>query len=130
MTGEPSETGRQQFFELETSGGSPVDPDPYFLRLCDGKKWFDWLNTEMRESYLTEYWWGWYQLYEDWKDELWVFEKLTKWGFDWMPDWLQQLVSQAAKDRHEYETQKYLAERAEWLKIKYDDDKENAAEEC
>ena len=122
MKGEPSEEGRRQFLEYETNGISPEHPDPFYLRLSDGKKWFDWQNTELRSLYHSEEWWGWYTLYEDYRkvDELWILEKLTKWGRKVMPDWLIEQLDEAAKKRHEYETQKFLDERAERLKVKYD----------
>lgn len=37
---EPTALGSRQFFDRDTHGIEPADPDPYYLALMRGKKWF------------------------------------------------------------------------------------------
>lgn len=79
--------GRQQFFDLESFGKRPSEPDPYFLCLEEGKKWFSVQQADIRKSYLTWEWWGFYQYWVDWKGERWVLRHLFAWHPD-PPEWL------------------------------------------
>jgi hypothetical protein len=79
LQSDPSDLGRQQFFEHQSYGIIPEKPDPYYLSLEDGKHWFDWLSEELRKDYLTDKWPGWCQLREDWKGDLETLRLLTKW---------------------------------------------------
>ena len=82
MKGEPSITGREQFYYWESEGTIPNSPNPFFLRLQDGKKWFNWQINEYRSLYLTDDWFGWEQLKEDWKGN----ESILRLLFKWMPN--------------------------------------------
>jgi hypothetical protein len=82
----PNEVGLKQFAEFEHSKIYPIDPDLYFLHLKTGKVWYN-LQVEMyRKMYQTNDWPGWYQIKEDYKDELWIIKHL----FSWVkyPEWL------------------------------------------
>jgi hypothetical protein len=83
----PSDEGRLQFFEYESFGKTPVEPDPYFLCLQEGKKWFSVQQEEVRRSYLSWEWWGWYQYWVDWEGERWVLKYLMSWHPN-PPAWL------------------------------------------
>lgn len=96
----PSDLGRQQFFEFESFGKYPEQPDPYFLRLSRGKKWMDWQRNELRRSWKKSMgllkdgeekpstdWSGWYQLRQDWLGELDILKLLFNWHKD-IPDWV------------------------------------------
>ncbi len=67
-----SEIGLRQFHTYESRGTMPEAPDPYFVRLLDGKKWWEWtLNyyaDQLRNNGGQE-WPGWFQITEDWQDD-------------------------------------------------------------
>lgn len=79
---EPTEIGREQFFNQQSFGIHPKDPDPYFIRLLNGKKWFDWQIQEYMSLYLSNEWWGWYTIFKDYKNEQWLIPKLFPWRKD------------------------------------------------
>lgn len=87
---EKTQTGRQQFFDSQSFGIFPTDPDPYYICLTEGKKQFDMQCSELRKMYLgqTE-WWGLYQLWLDWEGERWVLPYLCKWHSN-LPDWIDK----------------------------------------
>lgn len=58
-------SGLAQFHAYESRGVRPADPDPYFRRLLDGKKWWEWTVNAIAETYLTDDWWGWAQFEQD-----------------------------------------------------------------
>jgi hypothetical protein len=87
-TTEPTETGRQQFLENESYGTIPENPDPFYERLQQGKKWFSVSQEMIRKQYLTWEWWGFYCYWKDWKGERWVLKYLFSWlPSEWLPDW-------------------------------------------
>jgi len=57
--------GLQQFQEYESKGVYPEYPDPYFIRLLNGKKWWEWTVNEYAARYGTAEWPGWVQLEQD-----------------------------------------------------------------
>lgn len=81
------EQGRVQFFEFTSQGLVPIEPTPYFLCLQSGKKWFNVQQAEIRKSFLTSEWWGFYQYWIDWKENRWILKHLFSWC-DICPDWL------------------------------------------
>lgn len=89
----PTELGQIQFFEHQSTGKAPQNPDPYYLALTQGKWWFDFQTRELEQLYLREdEWWGFYQLWTDWKGNRWLLPHLCKWfpkltGRK-LPDWL------------------------------------------
>jgi len=84
----PTEEGRQQFYDYESYGKYPENPDPFFLRLQQGKKWFSVTQEMIREKYLTWEWWGFYCYWKDWKGERWVLKHLFSWcPKEHLPDW-------------------------------------------
>lgn len=88
----PTDEGRQQFLEHESHGVVPVEPDGFYLRICEGKKWFEWQQNEFRDHYLhPEYWWGWDQLRVDWDGHHWKLKELFRWhkAPELLPDWLK-----------------------------------------
>lgn len=84
---EPTELGRKQFYDHETHGRKPENPDPFYERLQDGKGWFNVQQSEIRGKYLTDDWWGWYTYWIDWKGKRWVLKHLFSWCQN-VPDWL------------------------------------------
>ena len=93
---EPTDIGRQQFFDFESRGIVPENPDPYYLRLSDGRKWLDWQRNDMKEQYFRYLngisdcgWYGWHQLREDFKDDLEVLKLLMNWHPN-IPKWVLQ----------------------------------------
>lgn len=98
---EPTELGRLQFIEYESCGIRPENPDFYFLGLEEGKKWFNVQQTDIKNSYLTWEWDGWYRHWIDFKGERWVLKDLMSWH-DNPPNWL-------FKEDHE------LSEEDKWL---------------
>lgn len=83
-TVEPNDLGRQQFFDYQTKGIKPENPDKYYEKLKDGKKWFDWQVSEYHQSYVkgTDGWFGLIQLWVDWKGERYLLPHLLKWRKD------------------------------------------------
>lgn len=65
----PSDVGLHQFFEYESYGKKPEQPDPYFLRLLNGKAWWEWTVNYIADSYLGERWHGWAMLWHDYRDD-------------------------------------------------------------
>lgn len=84
---EPTDKGRQQFYNAETFGELPTDPDPFYVCLSQGKKWFSVQQEMIRDTYLTWEWWGWYQYWLDWKGDRWVLKHLMSWHPN-PPEWL------------------------------------------
>ena len=66
---EPSETGLCQFHDFESQGLRPAFPDPYFERLLDGKKWWEWTLNLYAKQYGTADWPGWTSVKEDFKND-------------------------------------------------------------
>lgn len=60
-----SEVGLAQFFAYESRGVWPVEPDAYFTRLWDGKRWWEWTLNEYAARRFTNEWPGWAQLEDD-----------------------------------------------------------------
>jgi hypothetical protein len=84
-----SEVGRNQFFEYESYGKYPENPDPYFLHLQQGKKWFSVQQESIRDNYSTWEWDGFYSYWKDFKGERWVLKYLFRWcPKNNIPDWL------------------------------------------
>lgn len=85
---EPNDTGREQFIIWQSLGINPVEPDQYFIVLKEGKHWFNVQQSMIRDSYLTDDWWGFYTYHEDFKKtgELWILKHLFSWHED-LPKW-------------------------------------------
>jgi hypothetical protein len=94
---EPTELGKQQFFNEQSEGRRPVGtPDPYYKVLTQGKEGFDFMVTEYHHMYKSGEWWGFLQLWKDWKGERWLLPHLLKWykketGRD-LPDWIDKEI--------------------------------------
>ena len=54
-----SQSGLEQFYEKQSHGVEPSQPDPFYRCLENGKQWFDWTVDEIRKSYGTNDWFGW-----------------------------------------------------------------------
>ena len=65
-----TDLGLAQFYRYESTGARPADADPYFSRLRDGKRWWEWTLNQCRDLYFTRDWWGWAQIEEDFADDL------------------------------------------------------------
>jgi hypothetical protein len=81
-------TGHEQFYRHETSGELPESPDVYYRQLRIGKKSFDLLCREYHQLYVKGEWWGFYQLWEDWKGSRWMLLYLCSWYKKELPRWL------------------------------------------
>lgn len=84
---EPTKEGKKQFFEQQSHGVSPKQKEPYYISLNDGKEQFDLLCREYQQMYQKREWWGFYQLWIDWKGERWLLPHLCKWH-RMLPKWL------------------------------------------
>lgn len=84
---ERTEEGREQFFENQSHGVFPSEPDLYYLCLIDGKEVFDLQCSELQQMYQKNEWWGWYQLWVDWEGERWIIPHLCKWHKN-IPKWV------------------------------------------
>lgn len=84
---EQTEEGRKQFFDNQSHGITPDEPDPYYLCLTDGKFRFDIQCSEYHHMYNNGEWWGWYTLWADWEGERWIIPHLCKWHKD-IPGWV------------------------------------------
>ncbi len=83
----PTEKGREQFFKEQSIGVSPENIDSYYLLLTKGKENFDFLCREYQQMYIKGEWWGFLQLWEDWKGNRWILKSLCKWHKK-VPEWL------------------------------------------
>lgn len=66
---EPEPVGLAQFFAFESQGIEPAEPSPYFVRLLNGKRWWEWQLNEMARTYGTDEWWGWATIEDDWRND-------------------------------------------------------------
>ena len=64
-----SEVGLQQFFDLESSGIRPADPDPYFDLLVDGKREWGIRSKTILDLRYTREWPGWFCLEQDFAED-------------------------------------------------------------
>lgn len=91
---EPNDIGRKQFYDYQTEGKykyevfGKSDLDNYFFVLKDGKHKFDLLVREYQQMYDKDEWWGFYQLWKDWKGNRWLLPYLCKWYKGDLPEWL------------------------------------------
>lgn len=74
----PTDAGLKQFFEYESYGKMPDDPDPYFMALLNGKKWWEWTLNFYAERFHCGDWPGWYILAFDFKDDPAGFKQLRQ----------------------------------------------------
>lgn len=91
---EPTEIGRQQFYEYQSVGKQPINPDDYYIKLTSGKTSFDLLVREYQQGYINkdDRWFGLLQLWIDWEGERYILPHLLKWrkkltGED-LPSWI------------------------------------------
>lgn len=89
---EPTRKGREQFFRMQSFGEEPETPDNYYLHLMGGKGKFDFLTKEYLNNYRSGEWWGFLQLWRDWKGNRFILPKLCSWykgetGRE-LPSWL------------------------------------------
>jgi len=92
---EPNDIGRKQFYEYQTNGkykhekfGYSKIVDNYFFVLKEGKHKFDLAVREYQQMYLNGEFWGFYQLWLDWKGDRWILPQLCKWYKGELPKWL------------------------------------------
>lgn len=64
-----SKVGLSQFLSRESTGGNPAKPDPYFIRLLNGKKWWEYTVNQYAAQYGTWEWPGWKCLEEDFRED-------------------------------------------------------------
>jgi len=57
--------------------------------LNDGKQQFDLLCSEYQQMYSNGEWWGFYQLWIDFKGERWLLSHLCKWHKN-IPQWINK----------------------------------------
>src|SRR5271165_603172 len=73
-----TQIGLKQFHEYESKGIYPDIPDPYFTRLLNGKKWWEWTLNFMAETYCTWEWYGWYGYAKDFINDPAGFKQLRQ----------------------------------------------------
>lgn len=64
-----TDLGLSQFHRHESLGVWPVDADPYFDRLWNGKRWWEWTLNQYRDLHFSQDWWGWCQIEKDFADD-------------------------------------------------------------
>lgn len=74
----PTNLGRKQFFEEQSYGIKPDNPDMYYQKLNRGKWGFDFIHEEYHKIRYTYDWPGTHSLKQYWENDLWVLEKLLK----------------------------------------------------
>lgn len=84
----PTRRGRRQFRRQQSQGIRPRTPDRYYRALCQGKRRLDFLTSEYRQLWHNREWWGFRQLWHDWKGSRWILPLLCKWWPGKLPDWL------------------------------------------
>ena len=80
--------GRLQFFEDQSLGIKPKNPDLYYLQLDSGKCNFDITTRTMQQEYIKSLspnggitgWFGWASLKSDWIENQWVLPYILKWA--------------------------------------------------
>lgn len=84
--GQPTELGRQQFYEYQTLGlhkhdeyNPPEYLDKYFHVLKKGKWQFDLISSSYRNLYCSGEFWGWDCLLRDWEGKEWILRHLCQW---------------------------------------------------
>jgi len=82
-----TDRGLEQFRQHQSTGQQPRNPDPYFVALSRGKQQRDFLSTEYRHLWVTGEWWGFRQLWVDWRGRRWILPFLLRW-YALLPDWL------------------------------------------
>lgn len=92
LSGNATSLGVQQFEDWDSRGNFPDNPDPYFLVLQNGKKWFDWQQSELKKMYNSQWWWGWEALRNDYSPtDYWILKELCRWyNRDKLPEWLKR----------------------------------------
>lgn len=75
---EYNKAGADQFIAYESMGTLPENPDPYFQRLLDGKKWYEWTINEYAALYDTSEWWGWDIIKRDLVDDPSMLEDIRR----------------------------------------------------
>lgn len=86
--------GLRQFIQQDSHGVVPDNPTPYYLRLKNGKEWYNWTRTETEKAFRGVSdsgvelfkWSGLRQLWEDWKGERWALREFLSWYPAKLPD--------------------------------------------
>ena len=65
----PNDIGLRQFYDYESRGIRPDAPDPYYVHLLNGKKWWEWTVNEYAGLFTTNDWPGWCILEQDFADD-------------------------------------------------------------
>ena len=60
-----TDVGLQQFVAIESKGERPESVEPYCQSLIDGKRWWEWTVNEHAARYMTDEWYGWPTLIND-----------------------------------------------------------------
>jgi hypothetical protein len=91
---EPTEKGRKQFYDYETHGEKPTEPDPFYKCLENGKKWFSVDQDSIRKSFLTMFrknppweWNGYWCYWKYFEGERWILRYLFAWHNN-PPEWM------------------------------------------
>jgi len=77
-SGKTTDIGIEQFYEYESSGIKPVEPDPYYALLCNGKARWEWMLNDIAGRFWTDMWRGWYVYAIDFKDDPAGFKQLRQ----------------------------------------------------
>ena len=76
----------------------PNEPDTYYIQLRSGKVHFDLLCSEYQQLYCKGEWWGFHQLWQDWKGRRWVIPYLCSWYKGEIPGWVSQEIDEKQLD--------------------------------
>lgn len=79
INAEPTNTGKKQFYEHQSFGTKPEEPDQYYKKLMHGKRMFDLQLQEYKKLYFCNEWWGWHAIVNDWKDSISILWHLFPW---------------------------------------------------
>lgn len=86
--------GLRQFIRQDSHGVVPHKPERYYLRLKNGKEWYNWTRTETEKAFRGVSdsgvelfrWPGLMQLWEDWKGERWALREFLSWYPSKLPE--------------------------------------------
>lgn len=88
--------GMLDFIAKDSSGTKPDAPDRYYWVLEDGKRWFNWYRTNLKNAFLglpcdspeLFRWPGLAQLADDYRGREWQLDELLDW---WPGGWRKHL---------------------------------------
>lgn len=71
-----TDLGLKQFFDKESKGIIPDDPDEYYLLLLNGKKWWEWTLEFIKDRYKKGEWFGFLITFLDFQNDKSGYEQI------------------------------------------------------